>query len=306
MPRTTWTKETALAELRALADAAQRLVSAGEITIESPVCPGCGGHGALPLPGGGGRQCPTCGGRGRIASMAFSADHTRWAARCLAVLEEVFGQDSRYYLSFNALRWVETGSFIIPGGAGAWRDPQAAVDRRHHQAYLRDLETARGLLLAAADHLARSDLASVYDGKNTAPESSAIIKVINLAGAKLRKVIRSTPKNEKEVQDAFENLLVGADIPYSREADRIEYSSKTYVPDFTTRQLDLAIDIKLCAGPGREKDIIAEINDDILAYRTKYGNLLFVIYDVGQIRDVERFTMSLEQHDNVVVRVVKE
>jgi len=127
-----------------------------------------------------------------------------------------------------------------------------------------------------------------------------------LAGGKLRKVIRSTPKNEKEVQDAFETLLVGADTPHSREADRIEYSSKTYAPDFTMPQLDLAIEIKLCAGHGREKEIIAEINDDILAYRTKYGNLLFVVYDVGQIRDVDRFTASFERHENVVVRVVKE
>jgi len=166
--------------------------------------------------------------------------------------------------------------------------------------------TRRGFLLGAADHLERADLASVYEGKDTAPESSAIIKVISLAGAKLRKVIRSTPKNEKEVQNAFDSLLVGADIPYSRESDRIEYSSKTYVPDFTMPQLDLAIEIKLCAGEGREKEIIAEINDDILAYQTRYGNLIFVVYDVGQIRDVERFTASFERHGNVVVRVVKE
>jgi REase_DpnII-MboI len=307
--KTNWTKATALAELRTLADGAQQLATtAGAITIESPICEQCGGHGDLPLSGGRGRRCPACDGRGRIpnTSAAFSAEHTRWAATCLAVLEEVFGQDSRYYLSFDALRWVETGSFIIPGGAGTWRNPQAAVDRRHHQAYLRDLETARGLLLAAADHLARSDLASVYEGKNTAPESSAIIKVINLAGTKLRTIIRSTPSNEKGVQDAFEGLLVGADLPYSREADRIEYSSKSYVPDFTMPQLDLAIEVKLCKESDREKAIIGEINDDILAYQTKYGNILFIVYDVGQIRDVERFTASFELHQNVVVRVVKE
>jgi len=299
----TWSKETALAELRALAEGAQRLASS-EITIESPICPQCGGHGSLPLPGGGGRQCPTCAARGRIASTAFSAEHTRWAARCLAVLDEVFGRNSRYYLSFSALDWRETGSFIISGGE--WLSPQAAVERRDHQAYLHDLETARGLLLAAADHLVRTDLTAVYEGKSTAPESSAIIRVIRLAEAKLRRVIRSTPKNEKEVQDAFENLLVGADIPYSRETDRIEYSSKAYVPDFTLPELDLAIDVKLCASSGRERDIIAEINDDILAYRTKYGNLFFIVYDVGQIREVDRFTAAFEQHENVMVRVVKQ
>lgn len=108
-----------------------------------------------------------------------------------------------------------------------------------------------------------------------------------------------------DVQDALENLLVGADLPYSREADRIEYSSKTYQPDFTMSKLDLAIDVKLCARPGREKELIAEINDDIFAYGTKYGNLLFVIYDIGLIRDAERFANSFEEHENVMVRVVK-
>lgn len=265
---TTWTKEAALAEIRTLAEQSKQLE-----------------HEAR-----------------------HSEHHTRWALRALTVLEEVFGRNSRYHLSFAALSWADTGGFIIDPLADpeASQNPARAVERVHQAAYVRDLGGARGYLLAAADHLQRADLASVYEGKGTPPESSAIIKVIRLAEAKLRKVIRSTPKIEKEVQEAFESLLVGADIQYSREADRIEYLSKTYVPDFTLPQLDLAIDIKLCAGSGREKEIIAEINDDILAYRTKYGNLLFVVYDVGQIRDVERFAASLEQHDNVVVRIVKE
>jgi hypothetical protein len=65
------------------------------------------------------------------------------------------------------------------------------------------------------------------------------------------------------------------------------------------------IDVKLCARTGREKELIAEINDDILAYQTKYRNLFFLVYDMGQIRDVERFASSFEEHENVIVRVVK-
>jgi hypothetical protein len=154
--------------------------------------------------------------------------------------------------------------------------------------------------LAASDQLARKDLELVYEGKGTGPESSSIIRVLNLA-SKVRKLIRDRPEQEK----AFEDLLVGADLAYSREAQRIEYSSKTYVPDFTIRKLDLAIEIKLCNRESREKEIIAEINDDILAYRNEYGNLLFVVYDLGLIRDTDRFTASFEQHQNVIVRVVK-
>ncbi len=53
------------------------------------------------------------------------------------------------------------------------------------------------------------------------------------------------------------------------------------------------------------EEIIAEINDDILAYRTKYGNLLFVVYDLGFIRDVDLFAAHFEESQGVMVRVIK-
>jgi hypothetical protein len=145
----------------------------------------------------------------------------------------------------------------------------------------------------------------VYQGKNTGPEASTIVNVINLAERKLRKVIRDVPDAERQVQDAFESLLVGADVVYSRESDRIEYSSKTYTPDFSLAKVDLAIEVKLCNRKDREKEIIAEINDDILAYKRKYGNLLFIVYDTGCIRDVDRFSGHFEDQDGVMVKVVK-
>lgn len=261
-----WTKETALLELRALAEESKRLA----------------------------------------ASKAHSEAHIRWSLRVLTVLEDVFGQNSSYYLSFDQLPWRDTNGLIFNGFAGLdYVNLQQVIETRHHAAYLNNLETARGILLAAADCLERSDLSSVYKGKDTGPEARLFMKVITLAGSQLRKVVRSTPKKEKEIHNKFEDLLVGANIPYSREADRIEYSSKIYIPDFTLRMIDLAIDIKLCSKTRREKALIAEINDDIMAYRTEYGNLLFVVYDVGQIRDVDRFTASLEQ-EGVFVRVVKQ
>jgi hypothetical protein len=232
-----------------------------------------------------------------------SSPHTRWLARSLAFLEEVFGKNSRYYRGIAGLTWSFAGSTVLYGAEG--RDPEAAIDRRDQEAYLRQLDSAHGFLLAAADHLRRSGLQAVYQGKNTGPEASLILKVLSLADQKLRKVIRKQPEAEKEVQDAFETLLIGADIAYTREADSVVYSSKTYVPDFTVSRADLAIEIKLCARSGREKEIIAEINDDILAYRTRLGNVLFVVYDCGHIRDTDRFSGQLQGHDGVLVRVVK-
>ncbi len=81
--------------------------------------------------------------------------------------------------------------------------------------------------------------------------------------------------------------------------------TKTYIPDFMVQKADLAIDIKLATATGHEKLMIAEINDDILAYRTKYGNLFFIVYDCGIIRDIDRFIRSFEANGTVYVRVVK-
>jgi len=207
---------------------------------------------------------------------SFSAMHTYWVARTLAFLEQVFGRKSRYYLTFANIAWRETGSFLIDLESSNW-SPQRAIERRHHEAYIKQLESARGLLLAALDDLNRRGIAEVYNGKNTPPESSALVKIIGLIERKLRKAVRVKPEREKEVQDAFETLLVGADVVFDREADSIIYSSKTYKADFTFQPIDLAVDLKLCNRDDREKEIIAEINDDILAYKTKYGNVFFAV-----------------------------
>ena len=236
-----------------------------------------------------------------------SANHTRWGMNVLQFLEQVFGQNSRFYLSFARIEWYEAGSFIVggPNRLGDLMDPQAAVDRTHHAAFLRKLESARGMLLAARDDLERSGIDGVYDGKDTAPEASRIMKVLGLIEHKLRKVIRTVPEREKEIQDAVETLLIAADVPYVREGPSIDYSSKKYVPDFSLQRLDLVLEVKLCKRQEREKELIAEINDDILAYGSEYGNTLFVIYDLGHIRNVDQFTGAFEDQESVLVRVIK-
>jgi hypothetical protein len=231
----------------------------------------------------------------------FSADHIRWVARTLTVLEEVFGSRSRYSVTFSSFDWQASGTFLV----NRWRDISEQMQPRNQRAYLSQLESARGLLMAAIDHLERTGIEEVYDGTNTGPESNMIMKIINMAGQSLRKVIRTKPESEKEVQDCFESLLVGGDIPYKRETETLEYSSKTYIPDFTVPKINLAIELKLCNRQGREKEIIAEINDDILAYGTRFGNLLFVVYDVGFVRDVDLFRRAFETNQNVVALVVK-
>lgn len=233
-------------------------------------------------------------------SKAFSTEHIQWEMKCLETFEEVFGPASRYYLSFASLRWFERGEIIT----SLW-DYKADIDAKNYEAFRRDLRIAKGLILGAIEYLKERELTEIYNAKDTKPEASLILKVLHLAEHQLRKVIREKPDKERQVQDAFENLLVGADISYGREVDSIEYSSKTYKPDFSLTKINLTVEIKLCNRPEREKELIEEINDDILAYQQKYQNLIFIVYDIGYIRDKDRFRGSFEENENVTVRVVK-
>lgn len=142
---------------------------------------------------------------GLTAVQRFAAPHSRWLANTLRVLEQVFGRRSRYYLSFAEIQWAETGGFMVGGPAdpeGSW-NPEIAIERRHQEAYRTQLDFAKGILQAAIDDLRSAGIASAYRGKDTGPESSALVKVLSLAENKLRKVIRQPPQHEKEIQDSF-------------------------------------------------------------------------------------------------------
>jgi hypothetical protein len=229
-----------------------------------------------------------------------SAEHVEWFIRATSFLSEAFGQNSGFYQTLTSLTWQRAGGFLVSAF-----DAKAQIEYEHQQAYLEQLEVARGLFKAARLEIKRKGLDALYQGKDTPPEASAIVRVLSLIDHKLRKTIRGAPANERNLQDTVENLFIAADVETAREIDRIEYSSKSYVPDFTLKKLDLAIEIKLCDNAKREKEMIAEINDDILAYKQAFGNLIFVVYDVGQIRDVERFKTHFEQQEQVIVRVIK-
>jgi hypothetical protein len=237
-------------------------------------------------------ELPACG--------RYSAEHTRWLARTQRFLEDVFGHGSVYYLTFLTFHWSATGTFL----AGPL-SMHAVMKEHHHQAFVEQLESAKGLLWAARDELQRAGIDSVYRANDTGHQSTAILRILDLIERKLRKTIRTKPERERNVHDSIENLLNVADIEYAREAESIQYSSKTYIPDFAFKKLDLVLEVKLCSHDRREKEMIAEINDDILAYRTKFGNLVFVVYDLGLIRDQERFADEFEKQEGVIVRIIK-
>ena len=108
------------------------------------------------------------------------------------------------------------------------------------------------------------------------------------------------PKNEYEVQDKLENLFVGNNmdkgLDYDREAGKFKFSGKEYIPDFIIPKYDLCIEVKFIKDVSRKSKMIEEINADITAYKKEYKNILFVIYDIGIIRDESEAKRDIEKN----------
>ena len=227
-----------------------------------------------------------------------SQEHMRWLANSLRILEEVFGSKSRYYQTLSNFSWGHDGGMILHG----W-DFDNMIAQKHQQAFYLQLNQAEGLLLSAKDQLSESDIKDVYENDRKSSLANELVAIINLGEKKLRKLIREIPSKEKEIQDKFEDLLIANDIEYAKEFPHIMYSSKQYIPDFSFEKLNLAVEVKLCKS--EEKSLIGQLNDDILAYRTKFKIILFIIYDLGNIRDTDSFKHSFDEYEDVIIQVIK-
>lgn len=126
---------------------------------------------------------------------------------------------------------------------------------------------------------------------------------------RLRSAVFRPPEREQEVQDAVEQLLIGRGLQkgqeYDREVGRVKISAKEVIPDFVFPNLSLALEIKLIKAQGRIREVIDEINADIAAYSKVYKSILFIIYDLGFVRDEIEFRHDLEKHLNVDVVLIK-
>jgi|Wag4MinimDraft_12_1082652.scaffolds.fasta_scaffold01238_2 hypothetical protein len=131
----------------------------------------------------------------------------------------------------------------------------------------------------------------------------------NFLQNKLRRAIFDKPDNEYQIQDAVEQLLIGRGLSkgldYDRETGRVKVSVKEVIPDFIFSRLNLALELKFCKNKNKSKRLVDEINADIQSYKKKYNNLIFLIYDLGNIRDEVEFKNDLDNKDNTSVIIVK-
>jgi hypothetical protein len=127
--------------------------------------------------------------------------------------------------------------------------------------------------------------------------------------ANLRRAVFATPDKEVEVQNGIEALIVGRGMAkgtdYDREAGRVKTSGKESVPDFIFPSLKLSLEVKLSKSAEKLRAIVDEINADIRAYGRQYERQLYIVYDLGMIRDEAEFKRDLEDAPGVSVLVVK-
>lgn len=125
----------------------------------------------------------------------------------------------------------------------------------------------------------------------------------------LRKVIFQEPEKEVEIQNGIEQLFIGKGltkgIDYGRETGRVSVSIKEVIPDFILYKLNLAIEVKLSKSKTKSKDIVDEINADIQSYGKEYSCQLYVVYDLGSIRDEDEFKNDLDNNKNIHLIVIK-
>lgn len=141
------------------------------------------------------------------------------------------------------------------------------------------------------------------------PKQRQVTGIADFIQSTLRRATPATPNREREVQDTIEGLFIGRGmekgVDYDREVGRVKVSSKEVIPDFILPPLETALEVKLLKDQAAIGRIVDEINADIRSYLQAYKAALFVVYDLGAIRDELEFRRDLETTDGVKVIVVK-
>jgi len=141
---------------------------------------------------------------------------------------------------------------------------------------------------------------------NAQPQIS-IADLINKLEKSLRKVVGDKPTDELEIHCAIKRLLAGTNYEneFSKDIEAIPFSGRSYKPDFVFPKLELALEVKFCNSKKDVKTIIKQMSDDINPYQKRYTNVLFVVYDLGFIQNVDEYVIDFNKIKNVRVIIIK-
>lgn len=115
----------------------------------------------------------------------------------------------------------------------------------------------------------------------------------------------NNPGKEKDVQDAIEAILTAIGVSFTRDKEAVEVGGKSYKPDFAIKGEGMAIEVKLAKDGHGASKIQEQISADIHGYQRKWPRVLFVIYDLGTIKDPEKMRLDNEKTRGVFVEIVK-
>lgn len=117
---------------------------------------------------------------------------------------------------------------------------------------------------------------------------------------------RDRPQQEQEVEDEIEKLLIARNYEYVRQGISFAFASKVYRPDIVFKGESTVLEVKLCKSPKRERQIIDGIGSDIVAYKSRFDHMVFVVYDLGVIRNPLMFKSDIESNNsNTLVLIVQ-
>jgi hypothetical protein len=91
----------------------------------------------------------------------------------------------------------------------------------------------------------------------------------------------------------------------SSDINAINSSQREYIPDFIIPSLRICIERKLIKAESSKSKVVDEINADITAYKKEYENILFVVYDIGNIRDEAELYSDIEKKEGIKIAIIK-
>ena len=85
----------------------------------------------------------------------------------------------------------------------------------------------------------------------------------------------------------------------------MKFSGREFIPDFVFPAPSLVLEVKLIKLKSHVSSSVEEMSADIPAFLSSYRDLVFCVYDLGEIRDLNEFQHGFSTHDRVHICVIK-
>ena len=116
---------------------------------------------------------------------------------------------------------------------------------------------------------------------------------------------KNSPKNENDLNDKINSMLVHNDEDYRREHPAIAFALTKSVPDHSFADHDLLIETKYIRNSTTPSVASSGIAEDLTKY-PEHCHKLFIVYDPNrQISDDETFQSDFENKGNCTIRIIR-